>query len=123
MLRAAVDEVVVLVTVGSEEGAAIARSVVSSKLAACVNMLPAIRSFYWWEDHVQDDAELLLIIKSRQPALTAPEAIQAIHSYDVPEFITLPVEEGSLPRLFENLCHSRGNMTFAPETSENALKV
>ncbi|MEC9466521.1 MAG: divalent-cation tolerance protein CutA [Myxococcota bacterium] len=97
MLRAAVDEVVVLVTVGSEEeGAAIARSVVSSKLAACVNMLPAIRSFYWWEDNVQDDAELLLIIKSRQPALAALfEAIQAIHSYDVPEFITLPVEEGS----------------------------
>ena len=97
MLRGAIDEVVVLVTVGSqEEGAAIARSVVGARLAACVNMVPTIRSFYWWDNTVQDDAELLLIIKSRKPVLTALfENIQAHHSYDAPEFVTLPIDEGS----------------------------
>ena len=97
MLRTASDEVVIFVTVPNEaEGASIARAIISEKLAACVNMVPAVRSFYWWENQVQDDAELLLIIKSRRVALNALNTkIQELHSYDLPEFITVPIEEGS----------------------------
>ena len=97
MLRAASDEVVVYITVSSSaEAETIARAIVSEKLAACVNVVPGIRSFYRWEGKVQDDAELLLIVKTLRPTLNALyERIRELHSYEVPEFIVVPVAEGS----------------------------
>ena len=97
MLRAATDEVVVYVTVSSSaEAETIARAIVSEKLAACVNVLPSIRSFYRWEGKVQDDAELLLIVKTLRPTLNALyDKVRELHSYEVPEFVVLPIAEGS----------------------------
>ena len=88
---------IALTTCGSPEQAAeLARELVSRRLAACVNVLPGARSFYWWDDSVTEDAETLLVIKTRADLLPALEtAIHELHSYDLPEFITLPVSDGS----------------------------
>ncbi len=92
--------VVVLVTVSSEmEGKAIAQALVQSHLAACVNLFP-IRSIYTWQDQIHDDEEWQLLIKTDLRQFSALEAkIKAIHSYDVPEIIALPILAGSLPYL------------------------
>ena len=66
------------------------------RLAACVNLLPGVRSIYRWEGEVQDDGEVLLIVKTREDALPALTArVVALHPYDVPEVIALPVAGGS----------------------------
>ena len=91
------EAVVVLVTAPTAEGAAeIARAVVEEKLAACGNVIPAIRSIYRWEGKVQDDAEALLVLKTeRKRFRELCDRIVALHPYDVPEVLALPVEAGS----------------------------
>lgn len=88
---------VVLSTAPSEEEAAtIARALVDERLAACVQLVPKIRSFYRWEGEVHDDPEHLLVIKTtaaRRDALIA--RIGELHSYDVPEAVALPIAAGS----------------------------
>lgn len=88
---------IALSTCGSPEGAArLARELVSRRLAACVNVVPGVRSFYWWDDRVQDDAETMLVIKTRVELLPRLQAaLRELHSYEVPEFIVLPVVDGS----------------------------
>ncbi|SMC19172.1 divalent cation tolerance protein [Desulfacinum hydrothermale DSM 13146] len=88
---------VVLVTVGSqEEGMHIARALVEERLAACVNMIPTVRSIYSWQGQVCDDPEVLLVIKTRQAVFAQLEArIKELHSYEVAEIIALPVTAGS----------------------------
>lgn len=88
---------IVLSTAGSEEeGARIAKSLVERKLCACVNLAPGIRSFYRWEGAVQDDAEVLLIIKTTQEKLQAlSDHLAEIHGYDVPEVLAIAVDKGS----------------------------
>lgn len=93
--------IVVLVTAGSAQSAeAIARALVSERLAACVNVLPGVRSIYRWEGKVVDDAEWLLVIKSRRSRFAALEArVRALHPYQIPEVVALDVVEGSNPYL------------------------
>ncbi len=90
------DAIVLLCTVGSpEEGASIARELVDRRLAACVNLLPGVRSFYRWKGKTQDDGEHLLIIKSRKEKIGDLEAaIGELHSYAVPEILALDVAHG-----------------------------
>ena len=89
--------VVVLVTAGSnEEGRRIGRAMVEERLAACVNVVGPIRSIYRWEGAVEEAEEHLLVMKARTadvPALTA--RVRALHSYDVPEVVALPLTGGS----------------------------
>ncbi len=89
--------IVVLVTVGNqEEGLRIAQTLVDERLAACVNMIPAIRSIYRWKGEICDDPEALLLIKSRRELFPRLEArVKELHSYDVAEIIALPVTTGS----------------------------
>ena len=91
------DCLVVLVTVGSQEDAGrIATSLVREHLAACVNIVAAVESVYWWEGRVHHDAEVLLIIKTRAALWSALEArVRALHSYQNPELIALPIITGS----------------------------
>jgi periplasmic divalent cation tolerance protein len=91
------DVLVVLVTTPTPERAAeIARALVEERLAACGNVLPAIRSIYRWEGKVQDEAEALLVLKTTRARLEALRArVLALHPYEVPEVIALPVEAGS----------------------------
>lgn len=88
---------VVLSTAGSEEeGARIAKSLLERKLCACVNLVPKIRSLYRWEGAIQDDAEILLIMKTtRENLQPLSDYLAEIHSYDVPEVLAIAVEEGS----------------------------
>ena len=93
--------IVILVTTGSEaEAETIARALVEERLAACVNIINPIRSIYRWEGKVADDREWLLVIKTQSQRFAAVEKkIQALHSYQVPEVIALPILQGSTPYL------------------------
>jgi periplasmic divalent cation tolerance protein len=88
----------VFVTCGTlTEGRRIARKVVSAKLAACVNVvLSPVESFYEWQGKLEKTRECLLVMKTTKTRLTELEKeVKRLHSYDVPEFIALAVNEGS----------------------------
>jgi periplasmic divalent cation tolerance protein len=90
--------VVVLVTcVSRREASRIARSVVERKLAACANVFETpVRSVYRWKGKIEEGSEFLLFIKSSQARLAALQAeVERPHSYEVPEFIALPIVSGS----------------------------
>jgi periplasmic divalent cation tolerance protein len=91
------DPIVVLVTCGSEEEALkIANALVEAHLAACVNLVAPIRSIYRWEGKIWDEKEWLLIIKTQKQRLEELEKkVKSLHSYSVPEIISLPIMEGS----------------------------
>lgn len=89
---------VVLCTAPAQGDAAteLARGLVEARLAACVNMLSGVRSFYRWKGAVQDDAEVQLIIKTTRSRFAAVEQWLADHHpYDVPEVLALEVERGA----------------------------
>jgi periplasmic divalent cation tolerance protein len=91
------DKIVVLSTCNSGAQAdLIARALVDQRLAACVNIVPGIRSIYRWKDQVEDAVEWLLIIKSRRDLMDQlRSAIGKIHAYEVPELLAFPVVDGS----------------------------
>ena len=88
---------VVLVTVSSDaEATKVARGLVEKRLAACVNVVPGVRSIYRWQGDVKDDRELLLVVKTREELLPqVVDAVKSLHSYTVPETIALPVVGGA----------------------------
>ena len=100
---------VVLVTAPRGEPAArIARDLVDSRLAACVNIVPGVRSIYRWEGRVCDDGEDLLMAKTpadRVEALTA--RVREIHPYTVPEVVALAVDSGNAAYLAWALAETR----------------
>jgi periplasmic divalent cation tolerance protein len=87
---------VIFITAGSkEEAEKISRGLVESKLAFCVNTLPKVQSTYYWEDKIHVEKEFLLIVKTRQDEYEALETwVKNNHSYEVPEIIALPIEQG-----------------------------
>ena len=91
MTSAAPPVVVVLTTIGAAADAAgLARTLVEERLAACVNILPAMTSFYRWQGVVEEDREQQLIMKTTADRVAALEArVRALHSYDLPEFLVL----------------------------------
>src|SRR5258708_6952209 len=100
--------VVVLVTCGSRrEAARIARAVVTGRLAACVNILGApVDSVYRWKGKLEASREVLLIIKSSRGQLNGlRHEVERLHSYEVPEFIVLPIVAGA-PRYLAWLAHA-----------------
>ena len=88
--------VVVLVTAPTSDSAAeIARALVEEGLAACGNVVPAVRSIYRWAGEVQDEAEALLVLKTERRLVPAlKERLPALHPYQVPELLVLGVEDG-----------------------------
>jgi len=95
------DTIIVLVTAPSADKAAeLARAVVEEQLAACGNIVPGLRSIYRWEGQVQDEPEVLLILKTRA-ALFEPlrSRIVALHPYDVPEVLRFDIADGHAPYL------------------------
>lgn len=83
-----------------ETGAEIARALVEGRLAACVNLVPAVRSIYRWEGAVQEDAEVLLLVKTRADrARELVDRVVELHPYDLPEVVMLPAVGGSLAYL------------------------
>ncbi|HZU26518.1 MAG TPA: divalent-cation tolerance protein CutA [Bryobacteraceae bacterium] len=95
------DKIVVLSTCSSaEEAGRIARRLVESRLAACVNIMPRIRSVYRWKDAIEESEEVLLLIKSSRPLFDSLQAeIGRLHSYETPEAVALSIVDGSEPYL------------------------
>jgi periplasmic divalent cation tolerance protein len=91
------DARVVFTTVAeAAEAEKISRALVERRLAACVNILPHIRSIYRWQGKVEEAAEILLLIKTTAAQFPAVrDAIRELHSYAVPECISLPIDAGS----------------------------
>ena len=91
------DKIVILSTCATEEEAErLARALLDARLAACINVIPRVRSFYRWKGALESAGECLLLIKSSR-LLFAPlkAALEKLHSYEVPEIIALPVVEGA----------------------------
>ena len=89
--------VLVLTTLPADADAAVfARTLVSERLAACVNLLAPMESVYRWEGDVQRDAERQLIMKTTRARVDALwQRVRELHPYDVPEFLVLPIADGS----------------------------
>ncbi len=80
-----------------DEAKSIARALVGERLAACANILGTITSVFWWEGEVQDGSEVSLILKTRKDLVErVTERIEALHSYDCPCVVALPIEAGNL---------------------------
>ena len=90
------DVVLILTTVPVDRGGEIARTLVDERLAACVNVLPAMTSFYRWRGAIEREEESQVIIKTTRDRVAAVQArLVELHSYEVPEFVVLPVSDGS----------------------------
>lgn len=90
--------IIVFITTPSEAvGRQIAGALLAEKLAACVNIIPAIESIYAWKGEVQNDREALLVVKSRLDLFEdyLVPAVKALHPYEIPEIIALPILLGS----------------------------
>jgi periplasmic divalent cation tolerance protein len=91
------NELIIFVTAANpEEAEGLAETLVSEHLAACVNLIPSIRSVYRWQGQVVKDTEVLLIIKSTEESYNRVEQrVKELHSYTTPEIIALRIEKGS----------------------------
>jgi periplasmic divalent cation tolerance protein len=89
--------VIVLTTLPKDDdAAALARTLVSERLAACVNIQGQMRSIYRWEAAVEEEQEVQIVIKTTARCVTPLfERLGALHPYEVPEFLVLPVVDGS----------------------------
>lgn len=89
--------VIVLTTLPADaDAAAFATSLVEARLAACVNLLAPMQSVYRWEGRVESEAERQLVMKTSRERVDALwQRVRELHPYDVPEFIVLPIVDGS----------------------------
>jgi len=88
--------VVYITAPNEEEAAKIAQALVEERLAGCVNIIKDIRSIYSWQGKIEDERELLMIVKTRPELFSSlKNRVKELHSYTVPEIIALPVVDGS----------------------------
>src|SRR5215210_808171 len=95
------DAIVVLMTAGSrEEAARLAEMLVGARLAACVQIMPEMESIYHWQGEIRREPEFLLLAKTTQARFEELEReVRALHSYETPEIIALPITAVSAPYL------------------------
>ena len=88
--------VLILVTApDAQVGGELARRLVQERLVACVNIVPGVRSVYWWQGEVQDSPEALLLLKARRADVQEVcERVRTLHPYEVPEIIATEVVDG-----------------------------
>jgi len=91
------EALIVYITAPNEEEAAkIAKILVEERLAGCVNIVKDIRSIYSWQGKLEDEKEVLMIVKTRQKLFSAlTSKVKELHSYTVPEIIAMPIVDGS----------------------------
>jgi periplasmic divalent cation tolerance protein len=88
--------VVYVTTPNEDEAVKIAKAIVEEGLAGCVNIVKAVRSIYRWQGKIEDDSEALMIIKTKRELFDQlQKRIKGLHSYSVPEIISLPITDGS----------------------------
>jgi periplasmic divalent cation tolerance protein len=86
---------VVLVSIPRDEANKLAKSLVENHLAACINVVPKIESYFWWDNKLEHKDEALLIIKTTQQRFDELRAwVVTNHSYELPEIISLPISDG-----------------------------
>jgi periplasmic divalent cation tolerance protein len=112
------DYIIVFVTAASEEEAAlIGQTIVGERLAACVNIIRSIRSIYRWQGRIEDEQEVLLIIKTKRTLFeNLKKRVKELHSYSVPEIVALPLVGGDEQYL--NWLGERQVMTISLKTHE-----
>jgi len=94
------DYIVVYVTAPEDEAVDLAKTLVEERLVACVNIVPGLRSIYWWQGKVEDEPEVLCIMKTRSNLFESlRDRVRELHSYEVEEIIALPILAGNLPYL------------------------
>lgn len=89
-----------LCTAPADAAPSIARALLEAKLIGCANLVPAVRSLYWWDGAIQDDAEVVMLIEC--PAELSARAVaelERVHPYDVPKILTLAPEAANAPYL------------------------
>ncbi|HEV2799345.1 MAG TPA: divalent-cation tolerance protein CutA [Pyrinomonadaceae bacterium] len=93
--------ITVMLTAGSrEEAVRLAEMMVGARLAACVQILPEIESVYHWKGEVRRDPEVLLLAKTTEARFSLLEReVRALHSYETPEIVALPITAASAPYL------------------------
>jgi periplasmic divalent cation tolerance protein len=90
------DKILLLSTCAPADAERIARHLVETQVAACVNIVPGLNSVYRWQGAVTSDAESLLVIKSRRDLFSRLESeLRKVHPYEVPELIAAPIVEGA----------------------------
>jgi len=128
MMEQSSNPIVVIMTAASrEEAARLADILVTARLAACVQILPEIESVYHWKGAVERAAEILLLAKTTAENFTALEAaVRALHSYETPEIIALPVTVASAPYLewltANVLLQNRGDIKQEAAAQANGTK-
>lgn len=89
---------VVLVTAPPKHAERLARKLLSERLIACANLLPGVKSLYWWQGKIERSAETLLVLKTPARNIKAlMKRIPALHPYSVPEVLALPVAAAHKP--------------------------
>ncbi len=89
--------IVVFITAPNEEEAAkIAKALVEERLAACVNIIKGVRSIYSWQGKIEDETETLMVVKTQKALFKRlAKRVKGLHSYTVPEVISVPITDGS----------------------------
>lgn len=91
------ENVVIFITAGTnEEARKVAEVLLKRRKAACVNIVPGVSSFFWWQGKLDSAQEILLIVKTRASLVNEiVSLVREVHSYDVPEVIALPIVGGN----------------------------
>ena len=97
-MKSARKYVIVLVTAPDMKSARrLAREALKARLIACANLIPKLESHYWWQGKLEKGAEVLLVLKTTRARLEKLEKlVLAVHPYDTPEFLALPLDSGSV---------------------------
>lgn len=87
-------------TAPADAAPTIARALLEAELIACANLIPAVRSLYWWDGAIQDDAEVVMLMECRAESATeASAALDRVHPYEVPKILVLAPEAVNGPYL------------------------
>lgn len=85
-----------ITTSGEEESKQIAKTLLEERTVACANIIPSMKSFYWWEGEIEEDTESILILKTRSDKLdTLIKRVKDLHSYELPCILEISIQDGS----------------------------
>lgn len=85
-----------ITTSGEEESKQIAKTLLEERTVACANIIPSMKSFYWWEGEIEEDTESILILKTRSDKLdTLIKRVKDLHSYELPCILEISIQNGS----------------------------
>ena len=88
--------IVIMTASDKEEAVKIVRTLLEERLIACANIIDSVSSFFWWKEKIEEEKEVLVIMKSNEPLFNKlSKRVTELHSYNVPEILALPIAKGS----------------------------